>query len=167
MTKNRSKRGIMMDVAVLIVCLAIATSCLASGVFAKFTARTESAAGSRTAAFTVDASLNASQYSVDLADSSTTGEYVLTMSNDSETAVNCTVTVTFNEPVGDFLTAKMKDRTADTDGTVYTFANIMTLEAGEDALETLSLIVDPARYAARQTSAAFDFTVKVTFTQID
>lgn len=169
MKSKKKNNGIWMDIAVLIVCFAIATSSLASGVFAKFTSAAKSEGGnSRAAAFTVDAKLNATQYAVDLTEGEGKGIYTLALTNDSETAVACTVVIKFEEPVADFVNAQIIGRAgAVSGGAEFVFENIEFLEAGENASLTIELTVDPARYTAEQTSTDYDFTVNVTFDQID
>ena len=170
MNKNKARKGIWMDIAVLIVCLAIATSSLASGVFAKFTTQSEGGGeAGRAAAFEVDATLNTAQYAVDLSSGNKTGSYTLTISNDSETPVSCTVKIVFAAPVGEFVTARMYGRTGivDSTGTTFTFENVKILAPGETDAPAIDLTVDPARYNAASTSKDFDFNVNVIFSQID
>lgn len=169
MKNKKSSRGIFVDVAVLPVCLVIASSCLASGMFAKFVSssgiESESA---RVASFNVGAKLDQTAYTVDLNDKTEGGKtvsYTVELSNKSDAAVSYTIVLTFNDEVKDFIAAELdgKSAQADESGEVFVWENAGTLDPHTLSKSlVLKLIIDGA-----PEDGEYNFNVNVTFTQID
>ncbi|MCR5808087.1 MAG: hypothetical protein K6G56_00840 [Clostridiales bacterium] len=165
MNRRKASGGIFVDVAVLLFCLAIATSCLVSGIFAKFAASSGTAgAKARIASFNVGAELDRSDYSVDLVNGNTYDERKIFLTNSSEVAVVYSVKLVFNKKVDDFLkpTLGAKQGEPNTEGSVFEWKNVDVIDPGETAEEILKLVVD-----GTPSETEYDFQVIVTFTQVN
>ncbi|MBR6109583.1 MAG: hypothetical protein IKQ36_07580 [Clostridia bacterium] len=161
MKHKRSTKGIWLDVGVLIVCLAIITSCLSSGMFAKFATRADRLKDSaQIASFNVSAVLRNASASID----GGAAEYELTLGNNSEAAVYYSVTLDFG-PSAKGLAVRIGSKIASVDdnGTV-TFERVGTMAPGRTNV-TVGITVSRGEYAGGEET--FDFTANVTFTQID
>ena len=168
MKHKKASKGIFVDVAVLIVCLAIATSCLASGMFAKFVSKSAGADLARVASFNVDAKLNQTDYTVDLAEQTNgnpnEASYVLALTNNSDIAVRYTIVLSFNNSVeGVVKTALIGSTPAQVeDGKIFIWEGVGTIKPNDSAAPVIKLTIDGA--PADQT---FDFSINVTFTQVN
>ena len=159
MKHKKASKGIFVDVAVLIVCLAIATSCLASGMFAKFVSKSAGADLARVASFNVNAVMSGGTEDTDVRN------YSITLSNNSETAVRYTVVLTFNQDVSGIVKAALngKDGTLSTDGTTFTWTNAGTLPPKGTPIE-VPLVMEIINSAA---GGEYDFNVNVSFEQVN
>lgn len=160
--KNRKKPvGIWTDVAVLVVCLAIVTSCLSSGMLAKYASRASGGFDSaRAAAFNVNAVLQSSDDTID----DTPAVYKLDLTNDSEVAVRYTVFIDFNgkadglEVIINGVSRKIVA------GSEAIFENVGTLDPGASADD---LTVTIKRGDFEGAADDLSFTAKVKFVQVD
>lgn len=166
MKRRKASRGIFVDVAVLLLCLAIATSCLASGMFAKYASSSGTAAATANiASFNVGAALDKEEYEVDLSRQDN-AESVIALQNNSEVAVYYTVTLVFGSKVDGFITPELDgvQAAADTSGagTVYEWKNVAVIDCGDTASPVLGFTVD-----GEPAGNEYLFQVIVTFTQVE
>ena len=160
MKHRKASSGIFVDVAVLIVCLAIATSCLASGMFAKFVSKGGGNDMARVASFNVDATMNENAGG----EGTLTRSYNIDLSNRSETAVRYTVTLTFKTDVSRIVTAKLDGKDpVSTDGTTFVWENVGTIPANT-ASKAVPLVLTIDYPTAGGT---YDFNVNVSFEQVN
>ena len=160
MKHKKASKGIFVDVAVLIVCLAIATSCLASGMFAKFVSKGGGNDMARVASFNVNATMND-----DGGEDTLTRSYKINLTNRSETAVRYTVTLTFETDVSEIVTAKLNGIEVEPcpDGTTFVWENAGTVPANTASAEVpLVLVIDDPT-----AGGTYDFNVNVSFEQVN
>lgn len=160
MKHKKASNGIFVDVAVLIVCLAIATSCLASGMFAKFVSKSAGADLARVASFNVNATMND-----DGGEDTLTRSYKINLTNRSETAVRYTVTLTFETDVSEIVIAKLNGIEVEPgpDGTTFVWENAGIVPANTASAEVpLVLIIDDPT-----AGGTYDFNVSVSFEQVN
>ena len=160
MKHKKASKGIFVDVAVLIVCLAIATSCLASGMFAKFVSKSVGADLARVASFNVDAIMSGGTEDTNVRN------YSITLSNNSETAVRYTVVLTFNKDVSGIVDPKLNENTgtSSSDGTTTTFTwtNVGVIPPKHTPID-VPLVIEIINPAA---GGEYDFDVSVSFEQV-
>lgn len=161
MKHKKASKGIFVDVAVLIVCLAIATSCLASGMFAKFVSKSNGNDLARVASFNVNATMNEDS----AGEETSTRSYTINMSNKSESAVRYTVKLTFRDSVKDVVSAKLGDKSVNvsSDGTTFVWENAGTIPANTPSV-SVPLVLE---IAASASGGEYDFDVSVSFEQVN
>lgn len=161
MKHKKASKGIFVDVAVLIVCLAIATSCLASGMFAKFVSKNAGADLARVASFNVDAIMSGGTEDTNVRN------YTITLSNNSETAVRYTVVLTFNKDVSGIVDPKLNENagTSSSDGTTTTFTwtNVGVIPPKHTPIK-VPLVIEIINPTA---GGEYDFDVSVSFEQVN
>ena len=168
MKRRKGSKGIFVDVAVLLLCLAIATSCLASGMFAKYASTSGIASEkARIASFNVSAALDKSEFDVDLAANENADQIGVALTNSSETPVYYSVTLIFTKNVKSFVTPLLGENAPDSakendNGVVYEWKNVGILDPKGTASPILKLTVD-----GTPSETEYDFQVIVTFTQVD
>ncbi|MBR4635951.1 MAG: hypothetical protein IKO51_06250 [Clostridia bacterium] len=164
MKNKKASRGILIDIALLLVCLVCITTCLSSGIMARFVSRTDSADKARAAKF--DVSVSASDTTATLSLDQNTAEYSMKISNHSETAVSYSLIITFENDVTDLITAKVGDREfhPDSSGKIICIDDIGVIQAGKDVDAVFSLIVNNA-FINGLTEIVFSTDVR--FVQVD
>lgn len=174
MTKKPLKLNTMLKLAGILLCLVLATTHLASNLYAKYTSSDSGGDSARVAVWNVEASgSSASDVKIDLATAATNNStvsntYALTVTNKSEVASNYDIIVVFNEALSDKITLKLdggaKPYTT-TDKKEFVFSNVGQLGVGNtSATHTLTFA---ANYAAVDVDYSYEFNVKVDFEQID
>lgn len=160
MKHRKASSGIFVDVAVLIVCLAIATSCLASGMFAKFVSKGGGNDMARVASFIVNATMEKGNSG----EGTQIRSYTINLTNKSETAVRYTVELTFTDNVKGIVSAKLgeKEGTLSEDGKTFTWTDGI-LPANTPSTNVLLMlnIDDPT------AGGTYDFNVNVSFEQVN
>ena len=171
MKKRRSSKGIWIDIGVLIICLAIISSCISSSMFAKFVTKAGSAKDkAKIASFNVIAKLDpASPEAPTLADVGSTAEYELVLNNKAEVAVSYSVTFEFaKEAAGLSVSVGSKEGKVDENGMVA-FPDLGTMDP--KGSKTLTVTVTRGEDYQLPEDASedliLDFTAKVLFSQID
>lgn len=165
MKNKKASRGILIDIALLLVCLVCITTCLSSGIMARYISRTDAnTEKGRAAKF--DVSVSASDTTTTLSLDQHEAEYELTLSNHSETAVSYSLIITFEDDVTDLITAKVGDREfhPDSSGKVICIDDIGVIQAGKDVDAVFSLIVNNA-FINGLTEIVFNTDVR--FVQVD
>lgn len=172
MKKKKAAKGIMLDVCIMLICLIVVSTCLASGVFAKFAsaARGSNNPG-RVAVFDVNASAVGDISNLVINANENTSSFKLKVSSDSETAVKYTLKLTFDKDVSAFMTAAIGGAAgtigADPDGnTTFTWTDLGTFAPGAQE-EELTLVLTLDRGAAVFGSDDYNFAAVVTFAQVD
>ena len=174
MTKKPLKLNTMLKLAGILLCLVLATTHLASNLYAKYTANDSGSDSARVAAWDVEASgTNASNVKIDLATAATANStvsntYKVTVTNKSEVASNYDIIVVFDKALSDEITLKLDGgaKTATTtDNKEFVFSNVGQLGVGNtSATHTLTFA---ANYADVDVDYSYNFNVKVDFEQID
>lgn len=174
MTKKPLKLNTMLKLAGILLCLVLATTHLASNLYAKYTANDSGSDSARVAVWNVEASgASVSNVKIDLAtaatvDSAIDKTYTLTVTNKSEVASNYDIIVVFNEALSDKIALTLdggaKPYTT-TDNKEFVFSNVGQLAMGNTSTQhTLSFT---ANYADVDVDYSYNFNVKVDFEQID
>lgn len=169
MKSKKRRGGIMLDIAVLILCLAVATSALASGMYAKFATKASSGSPLKAgvASLNVDAGLDKDAFTVDLNDGgSNTGEYLISLDNGSEVAVKYTVVLNFDADVSSFITPKLGEKKligASADGMEFKWTDFGSLDPDQTGI-SVPLYLEVGDNAPDDT---YGFTVEVYFEQVD
>lgn len=164
MKNKRSSKGIWLDVGIFVICLAVITSCISSGMFAKFTSKAgEGYDVARVASFTVNAKFNGDA-SGSLQDDAG-AVYELVLENKSEVVVRCSLTLKF-DPAAEGLAVTIGSVTqkVDDNGEV-TFENLDSMSPGHSNGTTVEITITRGDYAGED--AVLEFTANVKFTQID
>lgn len=165
MKNKKASKGILIDVALLLVCLVCITTCLSSGIVAKYVSRTDASAETgRSAGF--DVSVSASDTTTTLSLDQPVADYSVKLSNHSETAVTYSLIITFEDDVTDLITAKIGDREFGPDGSgkIICLDSIGVIQAGKDADVAFSLVVDNAFINGL---TEIDFNTDIRFVQVD
>ena len=175
MTKKPFKLNTMLKLAGILLCLVLATTHLASNLYAKYTANDSGSDSARVAVWNVEASgASVSNVKIDLAtadtDTSTVSKtYALTVTNKSEVASNYDIIVVFDKALSDEITLKLDNGTITgtktADKKSFVFSNVGQLGVGNtSATHTLTFA---ANYADVDVDYSYNFNVKVDFEQID
>ena len=174
MTKKPLKLNTMLKLAGILLCLVLATTHLASNLYAKYTSSDSGGDSARVAVWNVEASgSSASDVKIDLATAATNNStvsdtYALTVTNKSEVASNYDIIVVFDKALSDEITLTLDDgaKTATpTDKKEFVFSNVGQLGVGNtSAAHTLTFA---ANYADVDVDYSYEFNVKVDFEQID
>lgn len=171
MSKSRTAfGGIIFKVTSALLMLVLVTAYLLSGLLAKYTAANASGQSARVARFSVGAEADNESFTVTEAQS---GEYNLLLTNDSETAVSYTVTLTLGRPLPSWASVTM-DGTAPVesdDGKTLTFDNAGSLAAGSEKTAVIRFSADWHNYISEAADGSYStnigFEASVTFIQID
>ena len=172
MKHRRSSKGIWLDIGILIICLAVITSCLSSGMFAKFVTGAESLKDqARLASFRVVANLRTQTETPALTtDEGSSAEYVIELENKSDVAVKAALTLDFSsEAAGLSVVVKNVKGTALPAGTVDEHGVVSFADIGSLAPHSSGSVTVTVSRGEYQGSAEtiFDFAAKVLFSQID
>ncbi|MBQ6043188.1 MAG: hypothetical protein IJL41_03495 [Clostridia bacterium] len=193
MNRTRKHGGVFLHVALIIVVLTVFSSVFAAGFLAKYRTAETNAYNARVAAFDVDAQRSGSNdISYVLTEGvfvpgSETNDYVLTVANNSETAVRYSVEFVFGEGVSEYVKVYHVTEGAEpaliapVDGRIVLEGS--ALVAGTSSVtETFAFAVDAAKVPLSVYSAftadtsnplasaeavEIDFDALVTFVQID
>ena len=174
MKRKKASKGILVDVALLLLCLVCITSCISSGILAKFTTGSQSANTSRTARFSVSATKKTGEEDSEITDDNNSVGYEVEIKNDSETAVYYDIVLHFNMSVVDIVSIEYNNNTYEAssdkdEGTSITIKNAGQLASNASATSSFELSVDLEKFTEAVTSgeATIDFDTLVCFTQID
>ncbi len=179
MTKNRPSAGYLYDVALLLVCLALLSSCFASGLLAKYVSKNDAGSEARVANWS--ATISAGD-TMALSSGGVQVTYPITVNRNMETASTYNITVVFNENVSAVISNPHIGTVTPDEGTSYTttltFTGVGEYPAtnGTTVTDTLNLIFDVGSASVRDdydndfingADANIPFTVTVTVVQID
>ena len=175
MTKKPLKLNTMLKLAGILLCLVLATTHLASNLYAKYTSSDSGGDSARVAVWNVEASgSSASDVKIDLATAATdnstvSNTYALTVTNKSEVASNYDIIVVFDKALSDEITLTLdggaKTATTTDNNKEFVFSNVGQLGVGNtSAAHTLTFA---ANYADVDVDYSYEFNVKVDFEQID
>ena len=160
--KNKKKTGgIWVDVVVLVICLAIVTSCISSGMLAKYasSASNLSEKGSA-AAFNVSATLNDTEGTIN--DAASSAKYKLALKNDSDVAVRYTVIIEFSGEAKGLIVEIEGKQVQIKEGRIAVFNDVDTLDPHEK--KDITVTISKGSF---EGSATLDFTARVKFVQVD
>ncbi len=173
MKRKKASKGILVDVAMLLVCLVCITSCISSGILAKYATGTKTKDLGRPASFKVSAVRTSGDDEAEITDDRSYAEYEVKVTNDSETAVSYDITLYFSEEIKGIVTVEFGGETygaTDEDKKTIEIKNAGTLaDGGAYDTVTFKLVVDLDAFTASFESgeANIDFDTMVRFTQID
>lgn len=171
MNKSRTAfGGIIFKVTSTLLMLVLVTAYLLSGLLAKYTAANASGQSARVARFSVGAVADKESFTVTEEQS---GEYRLLLTNDSETAVNYTVTLTLDRQLPSWASVTM-DGTAPVesdDGKTLTFDKAGSLAVNSEKTAVISFSADWQNYISEAADGSYStiigFEAAVKFVQID
>ena len=167
MKHRRSTKGIWLDIGVLVVCLAIITSCISSGMFAKFV--TGSGVGKDTAKVaSFNVSAKASGDPLVLADEDDAkAAYTLTLNNDSDVAVRYSITINFVEGnKADGLKVKIGSHESKVENGSARIENIGSMAPGKMNEQVVITFLRGDDFSGTE-ELSLDFYANVLFSQID
>ena len=163
--------GIIFKVTSTLLMLVLVTAYLLSGLLAKYTAANASGQSARVARFSVGAEADKEAFTVTEEQS---GEYRLLLTNDSETAVSYTVTLTLGRPLPSWASVTMDGAApvvVSDGGKTLTFANAGSLAAGSEKTAVIRFSADWHNYISEAADGSYStnigFEASVTFVQID
>lgn len=157
MKRKKASKGILIDVALLLLCLLCITTCLSSGIMARYTTNAGASKNGRTAGFAVSA--KAEPIGEDAM------EYRVKIRNESEIAVRYSLKLTFDtdKDLTDIVKAKIDNTEYGIkNGNEILIENIGDIAFGRDAVITFNLIVEDGAI-----DSDIDFETIVRFEQID
>ena len=140
----------VLSVALVLLCMVLVTAHFTTGMYARYTTKSKGDDTGRIASFKVSATPDPTDTPIELTASARSGEYKLKVTNPGETAVRYKAEVKF---ASDDDAAKFREITPLTG----------TLAPGGEKAETLTLTMKDTVTGTGEV----DFTVVVTFTQID
>ena len=189
MNKRKRNNGIVIDIALLLLCLAVFSSCLASGMFAKFVTKAPSnAQTARVATWDITAARAEGEtdpttlvYESGMFDG--TGTFTVNITNASEVAAKYTVEFVFPDNVKEYVKVTHGDDTepiTPVDGRIIvegsalaagngTATETFTFAVTDGALgvEDLLWTLDSENTLKASTSEAVSFVAVVKFVQVD
>ena len=160
MKRKKTSKGILVDVALLLLCLMCITACISSGILAKYTQRTAGADSTRIAKFDFD--ITPPQNSDLRLDENNKVDYTFCVKNNSEVAASCSIILKFDLTSCTGITAKIGEKAGDQDGNEITISDFAVLAPNETVSKTITIEVDPVLY-----DKPIDFDVVIRLTQAD
>lgn len=182
MNERRVRTGsVMIGVACVLFSLVLISIAMMSGLYAKYMSRGNGGDDARVAKFSVSASLDdgdddssENDITVDLSADAANGNYTVTVTNDSEVAVEYTIAVTISDSLPAGVGVKIGDVTATQSGNTYTFSSDAWALAPNGATATHTLTFEVTNHdtftsgaTGESYSSSFDFDVTCNFVQID
>lgn len=164
---NKEKKRRYFPTTTLLVYLLIAVTLTTGVSFSRYTTSVSGSDSARVARFDVSISGSADSISIDGSNSESdlTGSYTLTVTNNSEVAVEYTITVQTASPLPKGINLTMDSVTKSTDGTAVTYSfSAGTLAPGGSANHTLTV---EAVLTELMNDVEQDITVSVAVAQID
>ena len=181
MGEKKQKVNIPMCAAFILFVLTLISMHLTSGLFARYTVTATGSDSARVAKFDVQGDAVLRDVILDCRNGSSTGEYIITVTNNSEVAIRYSFTLDFTEQLpGTAVLVKMGENqgSATNDNKTLTFSNVGTLgpNAGPQQ-HTLEFIINNWSHVTSRENGGvqgeqtanwkLDFTVSVTAEQID
>ncbi len=117
MTKNRPSAGYLYDVALLLVCLALLSSCFASGLLAKYVSKNDAGSEARVAKWSATISAGTT---MELPAGGTEITYPITVNVNAETAWTCNITIVFDEDMSSVISNPHIGTVAPDEGSAFT-----------------------------------------------
>lgn len=175
MKNKKPTKGILVDIGILLVCLLVVSTCLASGVFAKFiTSVTGAKDNGRIAGMNVDVTSADDLAALEIKPGAWTKTFTLNVTSASEVAVRYTVELRFDGEIVPGLTAKLgPNADSMTEGVIVPAENkivwkdLGTIAAGGPSVPLILEFSFDSIVGAAVTEVDYDFAAVVTFTQID
>ena len=164
MKSRKAKKGILIDVALLLLCLMCITACISSGILAKFASESGGNASARIAKFDVSASLSGNGEPVVISGNEPP-DYTVTVSNNSESVVSYSIILKFSGDVSDFIQGARVNDTFyqfDKTGNMIVMNDLGYIRGGEASYCDFSLIMNSV-----VGGAEISFETMVRFTQVD
>ena len=171
MNKSRTTFGsIIFKVTSTLFMLVLVTAYLLSGLLAKYTAANVSGQSARVARFSVGAKADKESFTVTEEQG---GEYRLSVTNDSETAVSYAVTLILSRQLPSWASVTMDGEAPvkSEDGKTLTFDKAGNLAAGGEKTAVITFSADWQEFLSEDTDGSYStdigFEASVTFIQID
>ncbi len=190
--KKKIQKGILTVAVILLVASLICVILMSSGTYAKYITSGNASDNARVASFNVNAEEGKNNLSILLneEDGTDSDDYTLTLTNDSEVAAKCTVTVTITEDNVDanevfdwsdnILSLKLyptdengnkkEDEvvTGEMEGEKAVFTDVAIFDVGSSSQQFILEFSYPRdEVTAEEIKATFEFTVSADFEQID
>lgn len=157
MKRKKASKGVLIDVALLLLCFLCVTTCLSSGIMAKYASRATDSRGARAAGFAVSA--HAEQ------DPDDPTKYTVMVESESEVAADYSLELVFKSEIKDILKVSAGGRIYEAsaeDPVRITIPKLGTLGAGKHSKSiVLTFIVDGV------VAEPIDFVTYVRFEQAD
>lgn len=156
MKHKKASKGVLIDVALLLLCLLCITTCLSSGIMARYTTKADGAENARLAKFAVTADAK-------LVDEEKM-EYKVTFENESEVAVRYSLKLTFDtaSDLAGIVKVKIKDAEYSANGNEILINDLGTLAPNGSSSIAFNLVVEEGAIASD-----IDFETIVRFEQVD
>lgn len=166
MKSRKAKKGILIDVALLLLCLMCITACISSGILAKFASESGGNASARIAKFDVSASLSGNGEPVVISGNEPP-DYTVTVSNNSESVVSYSIILKFSGDVNvsDFIQGARVNDTFyqfDKTGNMIVMNDLGYIRGGKASDCVFSLIMNSV-----VGGAEISFETMVRLTQVD
>ena len=161
MKHGKVSKGIWLDIGILIVCLAVITSCLSSGMMARFMSTAAGGDKAHAASFNVSASFVEKEMTVGETE---TAVYTLRLENDSKVPVSYSVTLVFGTEY-DGIRAMIGGECKTVRDGEAVFENVGTIGPEADGPIELTVQIDAGSIES-DAETEIAFTADVTFTQI-
>lgn len=164
-SRGISPGGVLMRIALVLLCLVMLSVHLMGSLFARYTTAGNGADSARVAAFSVDVNGAPENLYIDVVTNPVTGNYTITVENDSEVAVSYTISVAVT-PVDNQFDAASIAATLDTNtgtlapGTDVTGSHTLTFSVRDWTDVTQSI-------TGENGVVSFTFVVTVDVEQID
>lgn len=169
----------MLFIAGILLCLVLITTAMMGGLFARYTAADVGGDRARVAAFNVNGEITDAITIV--SDTNSKGEHTLTVNNDSEVAVRCSLSICFSEQIDDRIQVSLKTDDVtypgilQSDGKTVQFQMTDDMAPGSSRTHTVFFEVSNWKYITEQatdpgTSVFFKnmaFTAYIDAVQID
>ena len=181
--RKPSKVNIPMCIACVLLCLTLFSIHLTAGLYARYTASSESTDTARVAKFDVKVlgeilspALTGEEEPLDwIVDSTGNGEYQITVTSASEVAVSYDIFVELEDALPDYLTLKLGEASFTEEGTdkkLWKLGNAGTFSAGGgENKHTLTFEMNWKEFtkgaSGMSRTEKLDFTVKVYAVQVD
>ena len=156
MKRKKASRGVLIDVALLLLCLLCVTTCLSSGILAKFASRAADTETARVAGFAVSASAKQ--------DPDDPLKYSVTVKNESETAVEYSLELVFDRDITGIIKVTVNGHEYEAtaaNGSRIIIPALGTLATGSKS-KTVELV-----FTAGNLTEPIDFDTFVRFEQVD
>lgn len=163
MKRRKTSKGILVDVALLLLSLMCITACISSGILAKYTSGAAGSDKARLARFDFELT-PPENASVELDGGKAV--YTFSVKNKSEVAASCSIILTFPDiNTCKCITATCGDKDGVQDGNVITITDIAVIAPGAELKDqSFTIEVDLSRYTGGES---IDFDTAIRLTQVN
>lgn len=170
--KKTSIGPLIFRIALIVLCMTAFTTSMLSGLYARYTAKSNGEDSARVAKFNVAAAGLSGDVTVNASLGQTNGEYKFTVTNNSEVAITYDLVITFEGGIPDYLQTSLPDKVAVKSGNTITFSDVASLAPSTTGTQhTLTFTMDLEKFTQPATGESYEetltFTATIRCTQID